>query len=367
MLSFNNLKQYFDIYIDNCYIKISEKFNGIDDEKVMCNLIKRNSMIKQKYNHTMRVVENITQMSKKMGQSINFLELTKAVGLLHDIGRFEQAMYSDTYVDSVVYRNNPIIKNHGEEGERFLVDNGFKLFKIPRIDQPAIAKTVGLHQENQLPKIFDYVVDISLCEVDPNKILTGTYNFNELEQQIISLLLQMIRDIDKIDILYQRAIGEITSVPEIIEIKNIGKDNIFKVWGITLVDLKELNSLEDIENKDKLKIYTSKIPIEKLFVKNEIKSLMYQGKSISLKDLQARDDYSFITAIWWSIYTFLSDINFVSNLEVIQENNLLKQIYEKYPEEYRPLIDEIFSYAKERLIDERICENKNNLYVKKRL
>ena len=81
--------------------------------------------------------------------------------------------------------------------------------------------------------------------------------------------------------------------------------------------------------------------------------------------MQSRSDYSFITAVWWSIYTFLSDINFVSNLEVIEDNELLKQIYNRYPESYRPLIDEIFKYAKDKLISEIIYLNKNNLYVNK--
>lgn len=65
------------------------------------------------------------------------------------------------------------------------------------------------------------------------------------------------------------------------------------------------------------------------------------------------------------IYTFLSDINFVSNLEVVEDNDLLNQIYNMYPEQYRPVIDEIFNYAKEVLICERIYYNKDNLYVSK--
>ena len=366
MLNYEDLKKYFDDYIDSRYLKLKEKYLNVTNEEDLKAFNHRNDMIKQKYVHTMRVVQNINAMAKKMGQSINFLELTKSVGLLHDIGRFEQAMYSDTYVDSIVYKEHPAIKNHGEEGELFLNDQGFKIFEIPEMYQPTIAKTVGLHQANELPKIFDHNVDANFGKNDPNKILTGTYNFNEFEQKIISLLLQMVRDIDKIDILYQRATGEIKSVPEIINVKNIGKENIFNIWGITLEDLKELNTLEEIEYGERVKFYTKRVPVEKLFVKNEIKNMMYEGQNISLRELQAKSDYSFITALWWSIYTFLSDINFVSNLEVIQENNLLNQIYEKYPEEYKPVIEEIFKYAKDILINERIYMNKDNLYVNKR-
>lgn len=365
MISFNDTKKFFDKYIEEKFLIIKNNFLDISSDENMKKFSKRNEMIRQKYTHTIRVVENIAKMAQKMGQSINFLELTKVVGLLHDVGRFEQAMYSDTYVDSIVYKSHPYITNHGEEGAIFLCDQGFEKFNIPKLYQPALKESVGLHQVNELPKHFNFKVDLNFGKINPEKVLTGTYNFNDFENKIISLLLQMIRDIDKIDILYQRANGEIGSVPYIIEVNNIGKDNILKIWGITFEDLKELNSLDEIDHARKLKISVEKIPVEKLFVNSDIKEMMYQGKRINLKDLQRRDDYSFITAIWWSIYTFLSDINFVSNLELIKENELLDQIYEKYPLKYRPLIDEIFNFAKTILIEEQLFNNKDNLYINK--
>ena len=48
-----------------------------------------------------------------------------------------------------------------------------------------------------------------------------------------------------------------------------------------------------------------------------------------------------------------------------EANWLLNQIYNMYPEKYRPVIDEIFNYAKEVLICERIYNNRDNLYVSK--
>lgn len=202
--------------------------------------------------------------------------------------------------------------------------------------------------------------------ITPEQFLTGSYNFNEVEQKIISLLLQMVRDIDKIDILYQRSIGEIASVPEILKVKNIGTINLLKLWGITIDDLKLLNSQDEIEHSDILKLRVIDIPIEKLFVSDNLKNKIYMGEEINLKALQETPNYSFITAIWWSIYTFLSDINFVSNLESIKDNEILERIYQRYPSKYRILIDEIFNYAKDILINETIFKNKNSIYVRKR-
>lgn len=365
MINFEESKKLFDGYIKETYFKINEMFYDVNDEESIKRYNHRNDMIKQKYDHTMRVVENIYKMALKMGQSINFLELTKVVGLFHDVGRFEQVLYSDTYVDNLVYKDNPYIKNHGQEGEKFLNEKGFEIFSTPKNYKPVIGTTVGLHQENEIPNQFNQKVELDFAKTNPDMSLTGDYKFNEYEKKVISLLLQMIRDIDKIDILYQRANGEIKSVPEIMRVDNIGIKNLIETWGITINDLKELNSTEELENSSLIKIRTSKIPMEKLFIKEDIKKMIYNGENINLKELQNRPDYSFVTAIWWSIYTFLSGINFVSNLEVIEENNLLKQIYGMYPDEYKPLIDEIFIYAKEVLIEETINANKDNLYVNK--
>ena len=365
MINFNTAKKFFDDYIQCTYLEIKEQFFHLENDDYLTRFNLRNAMIKQKYDHTMRVVENITKLAERIGQSINFIELTKVVGLLHDVGRFEQVLYSDTYVDSEVYKNHPTLKNHAEEGELFLNQYGFNAFDISKKYQPTIAICTGLHQLPSLPKNFNYQVPRDFGKINPDLILNGSYNFNELELQIISLLLQMVRDIDKIDILYQRANGEIKAIPEILKVKNIGKEKIENLWGVSLTDLKELNSCNELDNSPIIKVNSKNIPIEKLFVSDDIKTKIYTGEKMSLKELQNRCDYSFITAIWWSLYTFLSDINFVSNLEVIQENNLLNQIYNQYPAEYRPLINEIFIYAKFALINEQIQKNKHSLYLKK--
>ena len=280
MVDFNLLKKYFEQYIEDTYIKIKKKYLISDDEETLKVFNVHNKMVKQKYDHTMRVVENISKVAEKMGQSANFLELTKTVALLHDIGRFEQAIYSDSYVDSIVYKNHPTLKNHAEEGELFLNETGFKIFNTPQIYQPAISKSVGLHQVNELPREFNHKVDIHFGKIEPDKILTGSYKFNEYEQKIISLLLQMVRDVDKIDILYQRANGEIKAIPSIMYVKNTDKASILYNWGITYSDLKELNSEYDINNSYSIMVDTKKIPVEKLFIKDDIKNMIYSGEKI---------------------------------------------------------------------------------------
>ena len=74
-------------------------------------------------------------------------------------------------------------------------------------------------------------------------------------------------------------------------------------------------------------------------------------------------NYNSITAMWWSIGQFLGNMNFTATLEVIKNNNILEQIYDKYPEKYKYLVKEMFEFAEEELLKKRIQDKK--IYAKK--
>ena len=57
--------------------------------------------------------------------------------------------------------------------------------------------------------------------------------------------------------------------------------------------------------------------------------------------------------MWWRLLQFLGQISFTSNLEVIKESELLDQILAMYPIEYRPNLEEAFSFAKTHLLEGR--------------
>lgn len=367
MINYKIIENRFKKYIDMC-LKVTETkyLNGNFSDKSLqqCNSI--NEMIMQKYNHTIRVVMNINKLANKMGQSVNFKEITKTVALLHDFGRFNQAIYLGTFNDNLAFKNK-IIHNHAELGSVLLQDYGFKILEIPKIYRPAINESVLYHQANSLPANYNIQLQKGFERCIPENVLTGSNRFNEFEQKIIALLLQMLRDVDKVDILYQRAIGEIKPVPEFLKVKNIGVDKIAKLWGISEQLIKEFNENQTLKKLGEIiKIPTSYIPLEKLVIDSDVKERFLRKENIQLKELQSRENYSFITAIWWSIFTFLSDVNFVSNLETINESDLLNKIYLQYPEKMRPLIDEAFEYAKEVLVNEAINASKGQLYVRKK-
>ena len=66
-------------------------------------------------------IERVSQIAKKLAEQLNLdeedIELAELIGLLHDIGRFEQARVYKTFRDKDSI-------NHGEYGVKILFDNG---------------------------------------------------------------------------------------------------------------------------------------------------------------------------------------------------------------------------------------------------
>lgn len=125
--------------------------------------------IKQKIEHIYRVSE----LSRRLATSIGFDEenviLAQVIGLLHDIGRFEQIKRYHTFIDKDSV-------NHGELGCEILFDQGLiKDF----IDDRQYDKTIR-----------DAIINHNRSEINPN--LRASYLFHS----------KIIRDADKTDILY---------------------------------------------------------------------------------------------------------------------------------------------------------------------
>ena len=55
--------------------------------------------IKRKFGHSFRVMENTGEIAKSLNLSNEEIELSKLIGLLHDIGRFEQERIYKTFKD----------------------------------------------------------------------------------------------------------------------------------------------------------------------------------------------------------------------------------------------------------------------------
>ena len=126
-----------------------------------------NYKIKGKYMHSFSVMKMCVYIAKKLKLSKEDIEIAKQIGLLHDIGRFEQVKRYNTF-------NDAISVNHGEFAVKLLFEENYiDNFNIPKENYDIIKVAILNHNKNE--------IDANLSE-------------REL------LFSKIIRDADKIDI-----------------------------------------------------------------------------------------------------------------------------------------------------------------------
>lgn len=118
-------------------------------------------------------IERVSQIAKQLAENLNLdeedVKLAELIGLLHDIGRFEQIKRYHTFIDK-----NSV--NHGELGAKILFEEG--------LIRDFIEDTK-----------FDEIIKLSILNHNKTTIQEGLTQREELHAKII-------RDADKTDILY---------------------------------------------------------------------------------------------------------------------------------------------------------------------
>ena len=324
----------------------------------------------------MRIVEDVTRMSNIMNTPINFQRVVKVAALLHDIGRFPQAVYNNDFKDATAVNFDEDEKNHAKHGYNMLTkQHGFDDYDISKKYQFAIAEAVRYHQNAQLPEQYNLQFENS-AELDADNFLSGNELLNENEKVIVAAILQMVKDVDMLDILYQHLTGEFPPYRNVIYYKTYDPKNptvrdslqtIAKHFDVSTSDLREFNDLktDDISGLNSIAIPVSIIPIDKLQIAKDIKDRFLANEVLDLGELTNRRDYTFVTGMWWRLNKFLNSIMFTSNLEIVEETRLLDRIYNIYPDELKPLVSEAFDFAKEKLIEKVITENKDQIYIRR--
>ncbi len=353
------------LYIENCRKQIMEKF--FSEDKIINEEIRnhRNNMIEVKLNHTMRVVEDVTKMSEKMGLSVDFTKIVKVSTLLHDIARFNQAVWSDSFHDKFCEEFNGM--SHAEYGYDLLyIKDKFKDFNIPNNYKFAISQAVKYHQISVLTG--DLAIRFENKKQLNAELLTGYEKLNYSEKVIVATLVQMVKDVDMIDILYQHVTGEFPVIKPHIFYQVCGDklSDISKHFGISEYELIKYNRLKnsDISHMQSIKIPVINMDKRKLAVPQDVQNDFLHNIDIDLKDLQNRRDWTFIGGMWWRLIHFINNINFTSNLELIKEKELLDKIYATYPDEYKPLVESIFAFTKEKIIKSILKINEGNDFIK---
>lgn len=140
------------------FIKYTKGYN-IEDEKIA-----------RKIGHSLRVMDISEKLAKNMGLDEEKIQLATLIGLLHDIGRFEQRKRFNTFRDADSI-------DHGDLGVEILLKDSFlrKFIKETKYDN-IILKAIKNHNK--------YAIENGL-------------NDEEL------LFAKIIRDCDKIDIFFE--------------------------------------------------------------------------------------------------------------------------------------------------------------------
>ncbi len=130
----------------------------------------KNSNVVRKIGHSIRVKEISKDIAKSLGLNEEYINLAELIGLLHDVGRFEQIKIYDTFKDSVSI-------DHGDLGVEILQKNNYirNFIDDDKYDK-IIFKAIKNHNK--------YMMEDGLTK-------------EEL------LFAKIVKDADKIDILYQ--------------------------------------------------------------------------------------------------------------------------------------------------------------------
>ena len=137
-------------------------------EKYVNNYDLNKETIILKKNHSIRVMNLCVKYAKKLGFNDEDISLAKVIGLLHDIGRFEQLKEFNSFDDSNI--------DHADLGVKILFEEGLiKNFWSNKEDYELIEFAIKNHNKMKIEK---------------------TTNERYLK------FAKLIRDIDKMDIIY---------------------------------------------------------------------------------------------------------------------------------------------------------------------
>jgi len=167
--------------------------------------------IKLKIGHMERVSNNSKKLAKSLNLEEEDIKLAQLIGLLHDIGRFEQAKRYNTFVDKDSI-------NHGELGVKILFESNL---------------------------IRKFIEDTNYDKIIEKSILNHNKSMNDIEEKDLSkrelLHTKIIRDADKTDIIYILTFDDKKAIWEKEDLSNdIISDEIYREF----IECKKINYKE---------------------------------------------------------------------------------------------------------------------------
>lgn len=138
-------------------------------DKYVSNYDLNDEKIKLKYNHSIRVMEQMVKYAKLLDFNDKDVEIARIIGLLHDIGRFEQLKVYNTFVD------NRSVDHADYSVEQLFKKNEIKLFCDDEEIYPLLEFCIKNHNKHHIEETLD--------------------------ERVLKFA-KLIRDVDKLDVMY---------------------------------------------------------------------------------------------------------------------------------------------------------------------
>lgn len=235
-------------------------------DKYVSNFDMTDPDINYKYYHSYRVMDASVLIATKLNLSESDIHLAKIIGLLHDIGRFEQDRLYNSFKDSKM--------DHGNYGVEVLKENNvLDYFNINKEDYEVVYKAIKNHNKF---KIEDGLTEREL------------------------LFSKIARDADKLDILYvlgQEKYKKILHQDEE-KISNSLKESFFNNQSGNIKDIKSNNDgliitfsyIYDINFKETLEIINKEKYYDKIYQRINRKDIFKPYLNYINKYIQERID-----------------------------------------------------------------------------
>ena len=227
----------------------------------------QNEGIKRKQEHSLRVMEESRKIAEALNLDEEKVEIAELIGLLHDIGRFEQYNRGNNHL-------NEMLLNHAELGiEVLLKDDYIKKY---------------IDDEHYIPIIFKAIKNHNRYKIEKG--------LNEEEL----LFAKIVRDADKLDILYEgeniywntkREKENVENSKISIKIEQQFKNELpVKKWGNERNDTVDgllilLSYIYDVNFKETLEIVSKEDYANKIFNRFEFKDEKTKEQIENLKKI----------------------------------------------------------------------------------
>ncbi|MDP8209310.1 MAG: HD domain-containing protein [Candidatus Stygibacter australis] len=231
-MEYKNLRNWFDEYT-------SDYAEGTDRHNIIL-----------KIEHTQRVVSDINEIGIELGLTRTRLDLAKIIGLLHDIGRFEQYRRYGTFSDTKSI-------DHAELGVEIIIEKEI-LQDLPQGIREIVLNSIKYHNKLTIPEneseelIFYSKLLRDADKLDIFKVVTDYYKIRYLgRNETLELDLPETGDVSRIvyESVKQRQPVDFKMIKNLNDFKLLQAGWVFEVNFIPTIRLfKERGYLSMIED-----------------------------------------------------------------------------------------------------------------------